>query len=107
MLLGRYSISQHAIAQYDDRVEFKHGNSIKKSIRYDLRTLNIKYIVRTVEDGEYKTHVFTKGFKEFVFVKNKQGFLNLKTVIKRNRDETIKAYNKLLKNKKTPEKLSC
>ena len=83
MLLGNFIITDHAIEQYSFRVKFKSKGDIIKSIKHDLRTLNIKNIVR---NGN-QVHVFTKGYKEFIFTKGKTK-LYLKTVIKRNYDDT-------------------
>lgn len=92
MLLGRYYITNHAIKQYGDRMEIYDRNEIIKSIKKDLRTLNIRRIVYGKED----THVFTKGHKEFIFAKsnNADNTLALKTVVKRNKEDTIKTIYK-------------
>lgn len=91
MLLGKYVITRHAIEQYEDRIREKRFDDTRKCIRNDLKTLNIRRIVRIGD----KTHVFTKGYREFIFTtetrKNSQ-MLILKTIIKRNFDsqrETI------------------
>lgn len=89
MLLGKYIITAHAIKQYDDRVNYKTKDDIIKCIKYDLRTLNIKYIVYKNEH----VHVFTKGYKEFIFVKSNNR-LFLKTIIKRNKEDTLKVIRK-------------
>ncbi len=81
MLLGKYFISNHAIKQYDSRVNYK-GETIS-AIKKDLRTLNIRHIVRKGSN----IHVFTKNSKEFIFVQAKRA-LCLKTVIKRNPIDT-------------------
>jgi hypothetical protein len=89
MLLGKFHITSHAIEQYDDRVNFKSRGDIIRSIKHDLRTLNIKNIV-------YKDdciHIFTRGYKEFIFAKSSKG-LYLKTIIKRNREDTQRTINK-------------
>lgn len=89
MLLGKFNITDHAIKQYDDRVNFKSRGDIIRSIKYDLRTLNIKNIV-------YKDdciHIFTRGYKEFIFAKGKDS-LYLKTIIKRNREDTERTIYK-------------
>ncbi|HLO11592.1 MAG TPA: hypothetical protein VK190_04985 [Pseudoneobacillus sp.] len=90
MLLGKYFVSNHALNQYDERVEFKRKGDILSSIKYDLRTLNIRHIIR-VKDHIY---VFTKNSKEFVFVRTKKGTLCLRTVIKRNPDDTQRTIEK-------------
>jgi hypothetical protein len=81
-LLGKYHFTAHAINQYDGRVTAKRGDIIK-SIKHDLRIMNIKNIVRK----EHDVYVFTKGYKEFIFAKGKDG-LYLKTTIKRNYEDT-------------------
>ena len=81
MLLGKYSISSHAIEQYQDRASYIHGGDVVKSIRRDLRTMNIRKIDYK-KDGSI--HVYTFGFKEFVFIKTKSKRLLLRTFIRRN-----------------------
>lgn len=90
MLLGKYTITAHAIDQYDDRVaNGRTRNIIIQCIKRDLRTMNIKNIIH------YDTHihVFTRGYKEFIFVKGKDK-LYLKTIIKRNSNDTTKTIKK-------------
>lgn len=90
MLLGKYFVSQHALDQYNDRVKYKKKADVLDSIRYDLRTLNIRQIIRTPKE----IYLFTKNSKEFVFSPTTKGILCLKTVIKRNIDDTIKTIHK-------------
>lgn len=92
MLLGKYSISYHAIERYCERVlklkKVVYSLAIK-GIKKDLRTMNIKHIIYLNDE----IHVFTKGYKEFIF-KRKGKSLNLRTVIKRNFDDTQKEIQK-------------
>jgi hypothetical protein len=87
LLLGYYYISQHALEQYSGRVF--HKGETETAIKRDLKTLNIRNIVRT----ETNIHLFTKNSKEFIFVKTKRG-LCLKTVIKRNSNDNKKTIDK-------------
>ncbi len=89
MLLGKYYISTHAADQYFDRTNCSSFDEVKPNIRKDLRTLNIKNIVYKGSD----IHVFTKGYKEFIFARSRKG-LCLKTFIKRNYEDTIKTVYK-------------
>jgi hypothetical protein len=89
MLLGKYVITAHAIQQYDGRIQYRTADDIIKCIKHDLRTLNIKNIIYR---GKH-IHVFTKGYKEFIFVKSKN-CLFLKTIIKRNKEDTQRAIQK-------------
>jgi hypothetical protein len=89
MLLGKYIVTNHAIDQYDDRIEFKTKRDIIKCIEYDLRTLNIKNVIY----GEDHIYVFTKGYKEFIFRKG-ENVLFLKTVIRRCRNDAKRKFNK-------------
>jgi hypothetical protein len=89
MLLGKYYVSDHAKKQYSDRVYYK--GSVEQSIKNDLRTLNIRNIVRT----ETCIHVFTKNSKEFIFLKRKNtDTLCLKTIIKRNAEDNKRTIEK-------------
>ncbi len=101
MLLGKYSISKHAISQYEERVGVKKNNKdIIKCIKMDLRTMNIRNIIYKGE----QIHVFTYGKKEFVFEK-RPNLLLLKTVVKRNivdtqnRIKTVQKRKSLVTNK--------
>lgn len=89
MLLGKYYITSHALRRYNERVNYIKEQTTRKSIEKDLRTLNIRYIIRT----DCKVYVFTKNSKEFIFTKGDDG-LYLKTIIKRNREDTIKTIHK-------------
>lgn len=86
MLLGKYVITSHVIEQYDNRIKNKRFNDVRTCIKNDLKVLNIRRIVNVGD----KTHVFTKGYKEFVFTRASEDkdLLILRTVIKRNMDET-------------------
>lgn len=88
MLLGKYSISSHAIKQYSRRI--RPRGEIVKSIKTDLRTLNIKNIIYDKD----KIYIFTWNYKEFIFAKRRDGCLCLKTVIKRNFEDTKLAIEK-------------
>jgi hypothetical protein len=77
---------------YDLRVH-KTRREIGYAINRDLRTLNIKNIVKAEKNGEKLIYVFTRNSKEFVFVDGKVGLV-LKTVIKRNPDDTKRVLNK-------------
>jgi hypothetical protein len=92
MLLGNFKISNHAYEMYDIRVH-KTRKSIGKAINHDLRTLNIRNIIRTVEDGKQYIYIFTRNFKEFIFVQD-GSLLILKTVIKRNSKDTHRTIEK-------------
>lgn len=81
MLLGKYSISDHAIEQYQDRASYIRGGDVIKSIKYDLRTMNIRKIDYK-KDGSI--HIYTFGYKEFIFVRTKSKRLLLQTFIRRN-----------------------
>lgn len=93
MLLGNFKISNHAYDMYDLRIH-KTRQGIGRAINRDLRTLNIRNIVRKVENGEKLIHVFTRNSKEFIFVENLRYGLVLKTVIKRNPQDTERVLNK-------------
>lgn len=79
MVLGHYTISDHAKEQYVKRCRSMKNKDIEKSIRTDLRTLNIKNIIY----GKSTIHVFTHGYKEFIFFK-KNRMLILRTFIQFN-----------------------
>lgn len=96
--LGEFHITKHVCEQYAKRIKNKNFKSIKKCINYDLRTLNIK---KVIYDGEF-IYVFTKGFREFIFVKN-HGILFLKTTIKRNLQDTEYTIQKRLNRKQERE----
>lgn len=87
VILGKYFVTAHAMERYDERV--KNRGSILREIRKDLRTLNIKNIVYNADS----IHVFTKNSKEFIFAKTPKG-LYLKTIIKRNVDDTKRVLDK-------------
>lgn len=91
MFLGKFYISDHVIERYYGRVKPGEKKDIIRNINYDLRTLNIKNIIYVGKD----IHIFTRGYKEFIFVKAKRG-LCLKTMIKRNNEDTKKTINKKL-----------
>lgn len=86
MLLGRFKISNHAYDMYGKRIHSTR-RGIGKAINRDLRTLNIRNIVRAEENGEKMIYVFTRNSKEFIFVEGRSGLV-LKTVIKRTPDDT-------------------
>lgn len=90
MLLGKYYISDHALDRYDERVNMKKRATIIESIKRDLRTLNIRNIIRK----DNTTHIFTRNYKEFIFTTNKKGILCLKTIIKRNFTDNPKVIEK-------------
>ena len=93
MFLGKYSVTSHAVEQYEDRVKNKLYPNVYKCIKNDLRTLNIRNII-TIGD---ECHIFTKGSKEFVFSVKDTGLSKsyvLKTVIKRNVEDTRKTIEK-------------
>lgn len=92
MLLGKFKISNHAYDMYDMRVH-KSRKAIGQAINHDLRTLNIRNIVRAEENGEKLIYVFTRNSKEFIFVDGRLGLV-LKTVIKRNPEDTIRTLEK-------------
>lgn len=88
MLLGNIIATDHALQQYQDRCKSKKKDTLLKSIRHDLRTMNIKNIVYK----EDKIHVFTYGYKEFILAKTrKKNKFILVTFIKRNFDDTKQA----------------
>lgn len=89
MILGHFTVSDHFYEQYNKRCKRKPKDSIRKSIGYDLRTLNIRKIVYSGDT----VHVFTYGFKEFIFFR-KNKMLILRTFIKRNFEDTEKAILK-------------
>jgi hypothetical protein len=91
MLLGRFSFSDHCIKQYRIRANMRNASAtqIKQCIKRDLRTLNIRRIIHVGED----VHIFTGGYKEFIFIKTGGSFV-LKTFIKRNRDDNMDRINK-------------
>lgn len=85
MLLGKIIATDHAIKQYNDRCKRKEKGSTLASIRYDLRTMNIKNVVYK----EDRIHVFTYGYKEFILARTrKKDLFILKTFIKRNFEDT-------------------
>jgi hypothetical protein len=92
MLLGRFKISNHAYDMYDLRVH-KTRKAIGRAINHDLRTLNIRNIIRVEENGEKLIYVFTRNSKEFIFVDGRFGLV-LKTVIKRNPEDTQRTIEK-------------
>lgn len=98
MLLGKYYISDHAFEQYKIRMEYENNKLCTKAIKYDLRTLNIKRIIRRIDGNIY---VFTRGCKEFVFrpCTINPEMLVLTTFIKRNVDDTNKTIYKREKTK--------
>lgn len=88
MFLGNVIATDHALKQYNNRCRRKDKGSALASIRYDLRTMNIKNIVYT----EDKVHVFTYGHKEFILAKTrKKDRFILKTFIQRNLKDTQNA----------------
>jgi negative regulator of sigma E activity len=89
MLLGTYTVTDHALEQYDERIKSKKKADVLKCIKHDLRTMNIKNIVRKGNE----VHIFTKGYKEFIFHRRNNFFI-LKTVIKRNFEDTRKTVYK-------------
>ena len=92
MLLGRFKISNHAYDMYDMRVH-RSRQAIGRAINHDLRTLNIRNIVKAEENGEKLIYVFTRNSKEFIFVDGRLGLV-LKTVIKRNPEDTRRVIEK-------------
>lgn len=91
MFLGNYIITNHVVEQYNKRVKDKYFKDTRKCIKNDLKTLNIRNVIRVGE----KIHVFTKGSKEFIFyaVERRNGvgeILILRTMIKRNIEDTRK-----------------
>lgn len=94
MLLGSYSISDHARDQYKTRCRSKRRSTIGECIRYDLRNMNITNIYY----GKYTVHVFTRGYKEFIFLK-KNKRLVLKTFIQNT--ATTNKYQKDLRKRQT------
>jgi len=92
VLLGNFKISNHAYDMYDERIH-KTRQSIGRAINRDLRTLNIRHIVRAEENGEKLIYVFTRNSKEFIFVEGRYGLV-LKTVIKRNPEDTQRTIEK-------------
>lgn len=99
MILGNFFITNHACEQYKKRVltncDIKNLN-VKRNINKDLRTLNIKHIIRTTEKGKKKINIFTKNYKQFIFKKTKSNLI-LVTIIHRNYIETQKEIEKLKK----------
>lgn len=100
MLLGKYIIvvTKHAAIQYDRRVISK--SSKKRSINKDLSVMNLRRIIYFGKD----VHIFTKGYKEFICV-IRGNKLIIKTVIKRNRDDTNFTIQKLLDKQKQEQQL--
>lgn len=89
MLLGKYVISSHARKQYEDRINFRE-KSVESAIQKDLRTMNIRNIIRK----EKIVHIFTNNSKEFIFKKTSNNVYFLKTVIKRNVEDNKKTIEK-------------
>jgi hypothetical protein len=103
MFLGNFKIKKHALEMYRLRagLDFKNPSKCardldrmaRKLINKDLRTMNIKKIIYKEEC----IHVFTYGYKEFVFSKPvENNKLDLITYIARNEEDTIKRINKLI-----------
>jgi len=83
-----FIITNHIKERYKQRIGASEKEIVKR-IKKDLKFTKVKRIVNI---GNVR-HVFTVNSKEFIFVKDGSKWI-LKTVIKRNRENTKKVIEK-------------
>jgi bifunctional pyridoxal-dependent enzyme with beta-cystathionase and maltose regulon repressor activities len=96
MLLFNLFFTDHSIEQYAKRTnnEFKSKQQIIRLMKKDLRTMNIRRIIR---NGK-QVNIFTGGYKEFICIQKKNG-VQIITFIKRDNNDHYEKISKLERQK--------